>query len=297
MSTLAPRVVVVWRRSEYDELIARHATRGQAEFFLRTRGQTLDTLDGRHQALRSARHAVASAIPADWRRADVERGDLARFAFAGDDVVVIVGQDGLVANVARYLDGHPVIGIDPEPGRNAGVLVRHRPGDCRRLLEATSDRSRVELRTLVEARLDDGQSLLALNEIYIGHPSHQSARYLVTAPEGRQSRQSSSGLLAGTGTGASGWGRSLAAERGSTMPLPSPVEDSLWWFTREAWPGPAFDIACTQGRVDRDQVLRLRSETDALVVFGDGIEHDRLTVSWGQEVTLRTATRRLALVG
>ena len=38
---------------------------------------------------------------------------------------VVVGQDGLVANVAKYLDGQPVVGIDPEPGRNPGVLVAH----------------------------------------------------------------------------------------------------------------------------------------------------------------------------
>ena len=41
MSALAPagrrRAVVVTRRTELEELLERHATRGQAEFFLRTR--------------------------------------------------------------------------------------------------------------------------------------------------------------------------------------------------------------------------------------------------------------------
>ena len=32
---------------------------------------------------------------------------------------------------------------------------------------------------MVEAVLDDGQSLLALNEVFIGHQSHQSARYRI----------------------------------------------------------------------------------------------------------------------
>ena len=78
--------------------------------------------------------AVSSAIPADWRRGMVERADLPRFLFGPDDIVVAVGQDGLVANLAKYLDGQLIVGIDPEPGRNPGVLVRHPPGACADLL-------------------------------------------------------------------------------------------------------------------------------------------------------------------
>ena len=37
--------------------------------------------------------------------------------------MVVVGQDGLVANVAKYVHGQPVIGVDPRPGINPGVLV------------------------------------------------------------------------------------------------------------------------------------------------------------------------------
>jgi hypothetical protein len=111
--TLAPRIVTVHRRTELDELLARHGTRGQAEFFLASRGRSIDEVDERHEALQQALVTVARAIPLEWRRADVERADLDRFLFAPDDVIVVVGQDGLVANVSKYLDGQPVIGIDP----------------------------------------------------------------------------------------------------------------------------------------------------------------------------------------
>ena len=39
----------------------------------------------------------------------------------------MVGQDVLVANVAKYLSGQPVIGVNPEPERNSGVLVPRPP--------------------------------------------------------------------------------------------------------------------------------------------------------------------------
>jgi len=60
---------------------------------------------------------VLGAIPSDWRRARVDRADLDRFLFEPEDVVVAVGQDGLVANVAKYLTGQPVIGCNPDPKR------------------------------------------------------------------------------------------------------------------------------------------------------------------------------------
>jgi NAD kinase len=110
---LPPRVVVVSRPSERDELLLRHGTLQQARFVLESRGQRLDDVLGRHQILETALHAVTAAVPGRWRRARVLRHELDRFLFEPDDVVVVVGQDGLVANVAKYLRGQPVIGINP----------------------------------------------------------------------------------------------------------------------------------------------------------------------------------------
>lgn len=295
--SLEPRAVLVHRRSEYDELLMRHGTRAQASFFLKTRGRTLDELDERHSLGLRARERVGAAIPADWRRAAVERTDLNRFSFAPGDVVVIVGQDGLVANVAKYLHGQPVIGINPEPGRNAGVLVTAPVGAAADLLaSAAAGRASVEHRTMVTARTDDGQELHALNEVFLGHRSHQSARYRIVLPDGRAERQSSSGVLAGTGTGATGWLQSAWQERHSALPLPRPTDDRLLWFAREAWGSVATGTDLTEGLVDAGSVLRLRVESDELVCFGDGIESDALMLTWGQEVQVLTADRTLNLV-
>ncbi len=113
--TLPPRVVLVHRRTELDDAVARHGTHGQAAFFLSSRGRSIDELKLRHTRTQSALAVVAAAIPADWRRGRVERADLSRFLFEPSDVVIVVGQDGLVANAAKYLDGQPVIGVNPEP--------------------------------------------------------------------------------------------------------------------------------------------------------------------------------------
>jgi hypothetical protein len=293
--SLAPRLVVVHRRTELDELVARHGTRGQAEFFLSSRGRSLDEVDHRHERVQSALAEVRRATPLDWRRAEVERADLDRFLFAPDDVVAVVGQDGLVANVAKYLDGQPVLGVDPEPGRNPGVLVPHRAESFASLLDAVAaGAARYEERTMVEAALDDGQALPALNEIFVGHRSHQSARYRLR-PGGGAERQSSSGVIVSTGTGATGWCRSIWQQSRSSLALPRPEERRLVWFVREPWPSPATGTTLVEGELAPGETLRLVAETDGLVVFGDGIESDRLTLAWGQELELGVGSRRLRL--
>ncbi|WP_026924483.1 inorganic polyphosphate kinase [Glycomyces arizonensis] len=295
--TLAPRVVVVSRRSELDELLARHGTRAAADHFLRQRGRGLDEVTARHEALQAAITAVDAAVPADWRRGRVDRADLPRFPFAPEDLVVAVGQDGLVANLAKYLDGQPVIGVDPEPGRNPGVLIRFRADAAAAVLRAAAGKTAAIRRlTMVAARLDDGQELTGLNEVYAGHAAHQSARYRLVGADGRGERQSSSGVVVGTGTGATGWSASIAAERGRGEALPAPEEPSLSWFVREAWPSPATGTSLTAGTLRAGEELRLVCESERLVVFADGVESDHLTLTWGQQVAIGLADRHLHLV-
>ena len=295
---LNPRAVVVHRNSELTELVDRHGTRGQVEFFLRTRGRNLAELQVRHDALAAALRITGAAIPLDWRRGWVERGDLHRFVFEPEDVVLVVGPDGLVANTAKYLLHQPVIGIDPEPGRNAGVLVRHQSDHAAKLLAAVSQgRAAVEARTMVRARIDDGTVLDALNDIYLGSVGHQSARYQLRLSDGQTEQQSSSGLIAATGSGATGWAASISRERGSELGLPGPASAELAWFVREAWPSPATGTTFTSGLLSAGAGIDVVVQSDSLVAFGDGLEADRITATWGQVVHLSASPRRLNLVG
>ncbi|MEV4333060.1 hypothetical protein AB0K02_21350 [Streptomyces sp. NPDC049597] len=297
--SLAPRAVLVHRATEYEELLARHGTHGQADFFLSSRGRSIREVAERHRRTLRALADVAGAVPLSWRRARVERSDLDRFLFAPEDVVVVVGQDGLVANTAKYLAGQPVIGIDTEPGRNPGVLVRHRASDTGRLLRsAVLPGRRTDDLTMVEAVADDTQRLVALNEIYLGRPGHQTARYRL-GPDGDLSgaeAQASSGVLVGTGTGATGWLRSVWQERGGTLALPSPTDRRLIWFVREAWPSPATGTERVAGALSSAERLRITVESDRLVVFGDGMEADALEVTWGQSVHLGVSDTALRLL-
>ena len=298
MKALLPRAVVVSRPSERDELVMRHGTLQQARFFLETHGQSFDGVVERHEILRAALHAVAEAIPPKWRRARVLRHELDRFLFDPDDVVVAVGQDGLVANVAKYVHGQPVIGINPSRAHFPGVLVRHPPAAISELLDAFGrGELPCEERSMVRARLSDGLTLVALNEIYVGHVTHQSSRYRIRFLE-REERHSSSGLIVASGTGATGWAKSITTTRIAAPPLPGPLEADLAFLVREAWPSITTGAALIAGRMRPGQELTIVSEmNEGGTVFGDGIEADRVAVDWGQRIEIGAASRTLRLVG
>ncbi|HEU5075473.1 MAG TPA: hypothetical protein VFU02_14880 [Polyangiaceae bacterium] len=294
--TIAPRVVVVTRPTPLEELLARHATRQQAEFFLKQRGQTLASIEQNHERVKQAVREVQATIPLDWRRNLVLRHELDRFLFEPEDTVVVVGQDGLVANVAKYLEGQPVVGINPTPDLFDGVLVPHTPaGGCRRLLAAGRGDFGHEDRTMVEVELDDGQKLCALNELFVGQRTHQSARYELALGEHR-AVHSSSGVIVSTGTGATGWAHSIQLERHSPLRLPTPTERLLAFFVREAFPSVATSVELTEGTVPGDAALSVTSRMDDGVIFGDGIETDYLHFAWGVRANLRVAAKTLCLV-
>ena len=292
-----PRVVVVTRSTPYEALLERHATRGQAQFFLETRGEDIEAVEAQHHRLQHALGFVLRSIPSKWRKAQVDRHDLDRFLFEPEDIVTAVGQDGLVANVAKYLDGQPVIGINPLPDEYDGVLVPHRPEAAPDLLSgAARGRLTLESRTMAQAKLDDGQTLLALNEIFVGHQTHQSARYRI-AIGGAEERHSSSGMIVSTGTGATGWARSINLSRGNLLDLPEPSDPHLAFFVREAFPSIATGTEVTCGMIEQGGALTVISEmNEGGVVFGDGIEEDRLDFLWGQKVQVEAAGTCLSLV-
>jgi NAD kinase len=292
-----PRVVVVSRPTEYELLLARHSTHAQARFFLQTRGQHIEEVERRHHAFHDSMAAVLQRIPTKWRRGRIDRADLDRFVFEPEDVIVAVGQDGLVANAAKYLQGQLVIGIDPSPGTNQGVLVRHpaqATGDL--LALAVGQKVKIEARTMVEGLLDDGQRLVALNELFIGHRTHQSARYVIGAGD-TQEHQSSSGIIVATGTGSTGWARSVHRERRTEVVLPAPCDGACVYFVREAFPGRALGTSLTEGILCVGGALTVTSEmNEGGAVFGDGIEEDRLEFGFGQRLVVRASETRLRLV-
>lgn len=295
MSALAPRAVFVTRETDYELLLARRATREQARFFLESRGQHLSWVEERHNRFQATLQAARTKVPPNWRQAHVRRADLDRFLFSPEDVVVIVGQDGLVPNVAKYLSGQPVVGVNPLPDVYDGVLVRATVDDLEVILGATfAGDVRVEHRTMAEARLDNGERLLALNELYIGHRSHQSARYEIRINKAAED-QSSSGIICATGTGATGWARSIMEAIHAELVL-SPEDRALAFFVREPFPSISTGTSIRFGKLESDSLTITSRMNEGGVIFADGIEKDFVAFDWGRQLMVKIAQQSLRLV-
>ncbi|MCJ2032516.1 hypothetical protein MKK50_24415 [Methylobacterium sp. J-043] len=305
MAALTPRAVFVTRETDYELLIARHATRGQARFFLESRGQGLAQVEARHERFHAVLAQARAAVPGEWRQALVRRADLDRFLFAADDVVVAVGQDGLIANVAKYLGAQPVIGVNPAPDLYDGVLARNPVERLPRLLPAIAAGDvGIERRTMVQAVIDGAERLFALNEIFVGHRSHQSARYRIEAPRSGEAQgeaeieaeeQSSSGLIVASGTGATGWARSISEATRLGLSL-APDERAVGYWVREPFPSVATATRLRAGKLTDAPLVVTSRMNEGGVIFADGIEQDFLGFGWGRQVRIAPADRVLHLV-
>lgn len=302
------KVVLVTRQTRLDELLHRHQSLSQARYFVERLGGDFSDYLAEHDAYASARRTVLAALDVHGRYQALDRALLPNFLFAPDDVVVALGQDGVVANTVKYLDGQPLVGINPDPGRHDGVLLPFQPMDLGRILgDVLADRRGAKSITLAEARLSDGQSLLAVNDFFAGPGTHTSARYRI-AHAGRDEVQSSSGVIVATGLGSTAWIKSVvtgslavAAAHGAAAshpyePLPwdSPV---LRFAVREPFPSRSTAATLVFGTVAVGEVLELRSMMGGNgVIFSDGIEADRLEFNAGVEARFSVSTRQGRLI-
>ena len=203
------KIILVTRQTRLDELVAKYHTPAQAKFYVEHLGADYSDYEKEHAAYLEAKR-VAMACLENWGRYQViDRSFLPNFLFAPDDMVVALGQDGLVANTMKYLDGQPLVGVNPEPERWDGILLPFEPRNLPWIMaEVAHGRRLIKSVTMAKAALTDGQILYAVNDLFIGPKSHTSARYELRLGS-KEEVQSSSGLIVSTGLGSTAWMKSI----------------------------------------------------------------------------------------
>lgn len=305
------KIVVVTRRTRLEEVVDRFNTLQQAKFYIEHMGLDFSEYEEEHEVFCGVARSVLRELEKLGRK--VQRIDwtfLPNFLFDPADAVVVLGRDGLVSNTAKYLEGQPIVGVNPDPSRIDGVLVRVKPDAAAkvvgRVLEGKASCKEI---TMAEVRLNDGQHLLAFNDFYIGQRTHISSRYSLTWRE-QSEKQSSSGVLVSTGVGSTGWFSStqnmaravsglLLGEKAPKLPtLRLGWEDPrLVFVVREPFRSRASDVRLTAGMLDPEDELRLESHMpDGGVIFSDGVEADALAFNSGCVATIQTARKKARLV-
>ncbi|RKH60075.1 NAD(+)/NADH kinase [Corallococcus aberystwythensis] len=301
------KVVLVTRKTRLADLVVRFNTKKQAKFYVERAGQDFNGFEAEDDTYRRAVDGLRSQLDVGLPVQQVDRSLVPTFLFTGKEIVVAVGQDGLVANVAKYVGSQPLVGVNPDPARFDGVLLPFLPRDARSAVQRTLEgRANVRQVQLAEARLQDGQRLLAFNDLFIGARTHVSARYEVRYG-GREESQSSSGVLVSTGAGSSGWlssvfalAQGLTRCTGGTPGKPWTLgwEDArLAFVVREPFVSRHSGADIVGGFVTAQEELVLESRMpQGGVIFSDGMEEDFLTFGAGATARIRPAEQRARLV-
>lgn len=301
------KLVVITRRTRYQELLHQYGTRGQAEFYLRHLGESFSHYEQEHKALNAAYAGVMETARAVGRVQMLERAFLPSYRFAPDDIIIVAGQDGLVANTLKYLSGQPVIAVNPLPQTFDGVLLPFRPDELAGVLRRQlHNRFTVKSITMARVSTNRGEQLLAVNDLFIGSAGHASARYGIFVGS-QQEQQSSSGVIVSTGLGSTGWLRSVLTGASAVAGQPAHPElqagfpwDSnfLYYSVREPFPSKTSATSLVFGKVDAAVPLRLQSRmAQRGVIFSDGIENDFIDFSAGTlaEVSISDNVGRLVV--
>jgi hypothetical protein len=307
------KIVVVTRKTALDELVERFHSRDQARFYVEHMGASFDAYQAAHDAYQVAAEQLRRAVPRNARSQWIDRGFLPTFLFGERDLVVTLGQDGLVVNVAKYLGQQPVLALNPDPRRIDGVLL---PFSIEQAEWAVLSALREDLpsRRVSMARVDlnDGQSLHAVNDLFLGHQSHGSARYRLKFRDIEED-QSSSGIIVSTGAGSTGWLRSILTGASGVVAQHlrrnrevEAVRDryrfdweaeELVFTVREPFSSRTASARLIHDRLRAGEVLELLSLMPQHgVIFSDGVEADYLPFNSGAIARVRLADRKLHLL-
>lgn len=304
------KIVLVVRRTRLDELVARFNTVDQARFYVEHLGADFSDFQREDQTYKAAVRAAEHALSRLGRLHVVDRVYVPSFVFGEQDTVVTLGQDGLVANVLKYLGPQPLIGVNPDPARWEGVLLPFTVPELGSVLpEVFARRRPLRHVTMAQVTLNTGETLYGVNDLFLGPRSHTSARYSIGLGP-RAENHSSSGVIVSTGLGSTGWFRSIVA--GATgitgslagrSPGGAPEHsfawdaDYLYFSVREPWPSTTSAAALTFGRITPGEPLTMVSQMpESGVIFSDGIEADFLQFNAGTRATVAVAGKKGHLV-
>jgi hypothetical protein len=240
----------------------------------------------------------------------LERSLLPNYVFGPQDTVVVLGQDGLVANTLKYVTGQPVLGVNPDPRRWEGILLPFVVADLDLILpEVFAKKRPIRQVSMAKASLNTGEVLYGVNDIFIGPRTHTSARYTIKIGDASE-QQSSSGVIVSTGLGSTGWLRPiLAGATGISASLSGQAVDTaaiapfawdadhLYFSVREPWASKTSSAGISFGKVTLAQPLFLESSMpENGVIFSDGMEADFLQFQSGTTATISLAEKKGQLV-
>lgn len=298
--------IIVKNKTRLETLIERFNTKAQAKFYIERLGGNFEDYVVEHDTFHFSLNQIQTQLSAILKNKVVERAYLPNYIFTDKNVIIVVGQDGLVANTAKYSKGVPMVAVNPDKKRYDGVLLPFDTTDFIYGIEKVlTEQYNFQTMRFAKAKLNDGQSLLAFNDLFIGASSHVSARYKISY-NSKTEEHSSSGLLVSTKAGSTGWLSSVfnmaygvagMFEKNIKLKRPKLNDSDLLFAVREPFQSIRTQTEITAGLLKGQHNLVVESlmPTNG-VIFSDGIESDFLKFNSGTIATIGLAEEKAKLV-
>lgn len=298
--------IIVKNKTRLELLVERFNTKAQAKFYIERSGGDFEDYESEHETFQDSLNTLQAQLSKVIKHKIVERDFVSSFIFSENNLIVVIGQDGLVANTAKYSKGLPIVAVNPDKNRYDGVLL---PFDTTNFISGVENviANDFQFKTmrLAEAKLNDGQRLLAFNDLFIGASSHISAKYKITY-NNHSEDQSSSGLIVSTSAGSTGWLSSIfnmaygvtnLIEKDLKPKHPKLKEKELLFAVREPFLSIRSQVGISAGIIRNNDSLKVESlmPTNG-VIFSDGVESDFLKFNSGSIVTIGIAQESARIV-
>jgi len=298
--------IIVKNKTRLESLVERFNTKAQAKFYIERLGGNFEDYEVEHETFHHSLVSLQTQLSKLIKNKTVERIYLPSFIFSEKNLIVVIGQDGLVANTAKYSKNCPIIAVNPDKDRYDGILLPFDTSNFRQGIEnVMTNRYNAKTVRFAEAKMNDGQRLLAFNDLFIGISSHISARYKISY-NNQMEEQSSSGLIVSTQAGSTGWLSSVfnmaygvtgLFEKNLKPKRPKLKDNELLFAVREPFQSVRTQIGITTGIIKSQQSLSIESlmPTNG-VIFSDGVETDFLKFNSGAIATIGIAKETAKLV-
>lgn len=298
--------IIVKSKTRLETLIERFNTKAQAKFYIESLGANYQEYELEHNTFYRALETLQSKLTKLIKNKIIERSFLPSFLFDEKHVIIVIGQDGLVANTAKYAKNCPIIAVNPDPSRFDGPLLPFNVNNFTEAVTKTLQTKHTSRKVhFAQATLNDGQRLLAFNDLFIGAATHVSARYKIQFNSGNEVH-SSSGIIVSTSVGNTGWMSSIfnmaqgiaqLSSASASFVQPTLNDNQLIFAVREPFLSKTTSASINCGLIQENNQLVLESLMPANgVIFSDGIESDFIRFNSGAIATIGLAKEKVNLV-
>jgi NAD kinase len=297
--------IIVKSKTRLESLIERFNTKSQAKFYIERLGGNFDEYEIEDEIFKNSLNSLQTQLSKVIKNKTIDRQYVSSYIFSKKNIIIVIGQDGLVANTAKYSDNLPIIAVNPDIERYDGILLPFNVSNFIQGVEnVLTNKHQSKIMSFAEAKLNDGQRLLAFNDLFIGASSHVSARYKISF-KNKTEQHSSSGIIVSTSAGSTGWLSSIfnmaygvtnMFEKDLTTKQPKLKEKDLLFAVREPFKSIRTQTEMTAGIIRNSTLIIESFMPNNGIIFSDGIERDFLNFNSGSIATIGIAKETANIV-